>query len=210
MCFSEQASIVSFTAGILGSALCFSLGTIPDKVIGLFLVYVSLMQGIEFLLWRHQICDDYNRILSIASMVFVNTQPIVLGLIILYFAGQKMVSWRINLIVALILIYAIVITGYSIPFLADTTNQCILKNETNHLRWKWNAREGSSYVYTLYVIILCCLFILGLKYGLFFAGVTVFTHLSSLLLYPTSVAGSIWCYYVAYFPILYFIARVSS
>jgi hypothetical protein len=166
------------------------------------------MQGIEFLLWRHQVCDDYNRILSIASMVFVHTQPIVLGLIILHFAGQKMVSWRINLIVALMAIYAIVIAGYSLPFLVDTSNQCILKNETNHLRWKWNAREESSYVYTLYMITFCCLFILGVKYGLFFAGISLFSLLTSLILYPGSVVGSLWCYYVAYFPILYFIARV--
>jgi len=210
MCFSEQASIVSFTAGILGSALCFSLGTIPDKVGGFFLGYVSLMQGIEFLLWRHQICDDYNRILSIASMVFVNTQPIVLGLIILYFAGQKMVSWRIASILALISIYTLVITGYSIPFLADTSNQCILKNKTNHLQWKWNTREGSSYVYTLYIITICCLFILGVKYGVFFAGISLFSLLTSKILYPDSVVGSLWCYYVAFLPILYFIARVSS
>ena len=141
-------------------------------------------------------------------MVFVHTQPIVLGLIILYFAGQKMVSWRINSIIALIVIYAIVVAGYSLPFLVDPSNQCILKNETNHLQWKWNSREGSSYVYTLYMITFCSLFILGMKYGLFFAGVAVFSLLSSLVLYPGSVVGSIWCYYVAYLPILYFITRV--
>lgn len=204
MCFSEQASIVSFTAGILGSILCISLGTIPDKVVGFFLGYVSLMQGIEFLLWRHQICDDYNRMISIMGLLLNHMQPIVLGLIILYIARPKTHA----LIMLLICIYTVVITIYSIPFFANTPNQCTLKNETNHLFWKWNTMKGSILVYIIFVFTMCCILILGVKYGVKYALMTLFTYASSLILYPQAVAGAMWCYYVAFFPILYFMNRL--
>jgi hypothetical protein len=204
MCFSEQASIVSFTAGILGSALCFSLGTIPDKVIGLFLGYVSLMQGIEFLLWRHQICDDYNRTLSITGMLLNHMQPIMLGLIILYIARPKT---SVSIIV-LMSIYAMIITIYSIPFFENTSNQCTLKNETNHLQWKWNTMKGNILVYIFFAFTICAIFILGVKYGVKFAFITLFTYLSSLFLYPQAVAGAMWCYYVAFLPFIYFMGRL--
>lgn len=204
MCFSEQASIVSFTVGILGSALCFSLGTIPDKVVGLFLGYVSFMQGIEFLLWRHQVCDDYNRMLSIAGMLLNHLQPIMLGLIILYIARPKT---SVSIIV-LICIYTVVITIYSIPFFANTPNQCTLKNETNHLHWKWNSMKGSLLVYIYFAFTMCSIFILGVKYGVKFAFITLFTYASSLFLYHRAVAGALWCYYVAFLPLIYFIIRL--
>ena len=72
MCFSKNASIVSFTIGIVGSILCITLGTATDKIVGYFLGYVSLMQGIEYLLWSHQICDNYNRVVSIIGMLLNN------------------------------------------------------------------------------------------------------------------------------------------
>jgi len=206
MCFSEQASIVSFTAGIIGSALCISLGTTPDKVVGFFLGYVSLMQGIDFLLWRHQICDNYNQMVSIMGMLLNHLQPIVLGLIILYIARPKMSRF----IIAIMCIYAIIITIYSIPFFTSLSisDQCTLKNETNHLYWKWNNMKGHHLVYIFFTLTMCSILILGVKYGVKFALVSLLTYTSSFILYQQSVAGALWCYYVAYLPILYFVARI--
>ena len=36
MCFSKNASIASFSIGIVGAILCISLGTITDKIVGYF------------------------------------------------------------------------------------------------------------------------------------------------------------------------------
>jgi hypothetical protein len=206
MCFSEQASIVSFVVGIVGSALCVSLGTITDKIVGCFLAFVSCMQGIEYLLWKHQVCDNYNRILSLASMLFVHAQPIVLGIIVMCFAKPRFYPW----IILLLIFYACIILQYSIPYIQDKTNQCILKNETHHLHWKWNGMKGSTFAYRVYILTFCAMFLLGiprLENGILFSAITVASVLSSRLLYPSSILGSLWCYYVAYFPGIYFIVR---
>ena len=83
MCFSSEASIRSLTAGLLGSFLCVSLGTATDKIMGYFLGFVSLMQGIEYLLWKHQTCNHYNRAISILGMVLNHLRPVILGIVVL-------------------------------------------------------------------------------------------------------------------------------
>ena len=37
------------------------------------------MQGIEFLLWKHPVCDDYHKAVSVAGMILNHLQPVVLG-----------------------------------------------------------------------------------------------------------------------------------
>jgi nicotinamide riboside transporter PnuC len=83
MCFSPEASIRSLLAGVFGSLLCISLGTTKDKIVGYFLGFVSLMQGIEYLLWKHQKCDNYNKVISITGMILNHLQPFILGVIVL-------------------------------------------------------------------------------------------------------------------------------
>jgi hypothetical protein len=85
MCYSANASIVSFTFGVIGSLLCVSLGSVKDKILGFFLFFVSFMQGIEYLLWKHQICDNYNKFISVLGMILNHLQPIVLGLLVILF-----------------------------------------------------------------------------------------------------------------------------
>jgi hypothetical protein len=84
MCFSAKVSLFTFLLGFVSSILCVTLGKIMDMVIGLLLGYVSLMQFIEYLLWNHQKCDNYNKTISIIGMILNHAQPIVLGIILLY------------------------------------------------------------------------------------------------------------------------------
>jgi hypothetical protein len=130
MCFSERASIVSFFFGIIGSLLLISLGSVNNKIIGYYLIYVSFMQFIDFLLWRHQVCDDYNRLISLLGMLLNHSQPLVLGMIILLFNPKHK-----NIIYTLMLVYLCVVIPYSIPFVTNKNLQCTLKGKENHLLW---------------------------------------------------------------------------
>lgn len=85
MCFSARVSIITFIIGIIGAYKCIQLGEPLDKIIGYFLGFVALMQLIEYLLWTHQKCDKYNKMLSITGMLLNHLQPIMLGLLVLNF-----------------------------------------------------------------------------------------------------------------------------
>ena len=89
MCFSASLSLLSFTLGITGSILVYTLDGPSNKIIAMFLGFVSFMQLIEYLLWIHQICDDYNKLLSKIGMWLNQLQPIVLGLLVLIFNNSE-------------------------------------------------------------------------------------------------------------------------
>ena len=127
MCFSEQASIRSLLAGLIGSGLCVSLGTVSDKIVGYFLGFVSLMQGIDYLLWRHQKCDMYNRVISVLGMILNHLQPFVLGIVVLLLNPKNQYN---KTIMSLMIIYLIVIVPYSYQFI-KMKGSCTLKGE-NH------------------------------------------------------------------------------
>ena len=89
MCFNKELSLVSFSTGTIFSILLYQLNNITYKILGLFLGYVSLMQLIEFLLWSHQICDNYNKMISILGMILNYGQPIILAILLLTFYNQS-------------------------------------------------------------------------------------------------------------------------
>jgi hypothetical protein len=207
MCFSEEASIRSLLAGLIGSGLCISLGTISDKTIGYFLGFVSLMQGIDYLLWRHQKCDMYNRIISVLGMVLNHLQPFVLGLVVLMLNPKNKYN---KTIMTLMILYLIVIIPYSYQFI-KMKGTCTLKSENHdHLIWKWNNLPFSRIRYFTFLVVMTSIFILGLPNkmaGLGFALTGLFMYSSSLVVYPREVAGALWCYYTAYIPITYYVLR---
>ena len=209
MCFSKNASIVSFSIGMLGAFLCISLGTINDKILGYFLGYVALMQGIEYLLWSHPKCDDYNRIISIIGMLLNNMQPIVFGLIVLLFNPKIR---NIKLFYFIIVLYLCVGIPYSLSFINNKQAQCTIKNKvTTHLNWNWNIMNYYQLVYAVFIIAFCVISILGLsnsRYGYIFAFIILFSYASSAMIYSNNV-GALWCYYTAFAPILYYIMRIT-
>lgn len=208
MCFSKEASIFSFLIGIIGAILCISLGSTTDKIIGYFLGFVSSMQGLEFLLWSHQVCDDYNKIVSNIAMVFNHLQPIALGVIFLLLNSKKENNTWI--ILAMIL-YLFIIIPYSDDFVENKEIQCTMKNNENqHLIWKWNSMDNSIVVYSIFLLTLGVLCLLGFpsfKHGVYAAIFAAFSFFTSVFLYSPETIGALWCYYVVYAPITYYVLR---
>jgi hypothetical protein len=208
MCFSAKSSIVSFFIGIIGSILCISLGSTSDKIVGYYLGFVALMQGIEYLLWRHQKCDNYNRFVSILGMILNHLQPFVLGLIILFF-NQYLIHKK--LILFILGFYLLIIIPYSIQFLFNKKSHCTIKNTENHLSWKWNSMNYNSFIYFIFILTMCSLFILGfptLKYGMYSSFLAILTYFTSAIFYSNHDTGALWCYYVVFLPFLYYLYRI--
>ena len=211
MCFSSDVSLLTFSIGIIGGILCVTLGKTIDKMVGYFLSFVSLMQGVEFLLWNHQKCDIYNRVLSISGMVLNHLQPIILGIIILIFNKNIKKINKIGVIISM-LIYAYFIIPGSIKYLNNPKYQCTIKGDkTNpHLVWKWNEMNNSTIVYVVFFCVMCFLFLIGLptiKEGIVASLVAYITYSTSANIYPQNSVGALWCFYVAFVPIIYYILR---
>ena len=208
MCFSENASIVSLITGLIGAVLCISLGGITDKIVGFFLGFIALIQGIEYLLWKHQKCDDYNKIISLLGMLFNHLQPIVLGLIIINI-NTELNERNKNLIIIIMILYLCFIIPYSIQFIDKDEEQCTLKNEdAGHLVWNWNKQNCAGIIYLIFLFTLSVLALLGfptLETGIMCALTAIITFTSSLVFYHSDYVGALWCYYGAYLPIIYYI-----
>lgn len=208
MCYSATSSIISATVGIIGSILCISLGSITDRIVGYYIAFVCSMQIIEYLLWTHQICDNYNRMISVIGMILNHVQPFVLGLIILAINNKSPKHW----VLIIMFLYMCVIIPYSIQFI-NVSEKCTIKSSDNpHLFWKWNYMNYAIFVYFVFIVTLCALFILGipnLKNGILLSAVAIITYSLSLVFYPKNAAGSIWCYFSTFLPIMYYVGRVG-
>lgn len=211
MCFSEQASIIAFVVGMVGSALCVSLGTITDKIIGYYFVFIALIQGTEFFIWRNQKCDNYNRMFTLMGMVLNHLQPIVLASIIL-FLNANIRNYPYFLIA--LLTYICVIVPYSWKFIQDPEKHCTIKNKQNgHLQWNWNSLQYYFTVYAIYVFTTAMLFVVGLpsqKIGIYMAILAVITYIISGRIYKNNTVGSMWCYFAAFTPICYYELRKTK
>jgi hypothetical protein len=206
MCFSPEASIQSLTMGLIGSFLCVSLGSVTDKIVGYFLGFVSLMQGVEYLLWKNQSCNNINRALSILGMVLNHSQPIVFGILVLLINPKVQ---YVKTIITLLIIYLLVIIPYSMSYVRE--KKCTVKSrEHGHLVWDWNNMKNARIRYFIFIVVLCLISILGMPskfIGLIGALGTLVTFTTSKILYPNDVTGALWCYYVAFIPFVYFLLR---
>jgi hypothetical protein len=201
MCFSEQMSIIAFSVGMIGSILVVSLGEIHDKIWGYWFLFLSLMQLIDFFLWRNQTCDNNNYIISILGIILNHLQPIVIGILILLI-NTNLSYQDVRSILYLLLVYICTIVPYTWQCIAKT--QCTLKNHNNHMDWKWNSMYAAIFVYFVYLMTCFLLFYWFVPvYGMFFAFVTLFTFIISYIFYNSEV-GNMWCFFTMFLPILYY------
>lgn len=234
MCFSASMSLFSFIAGITGSTMVYSLGTFPDKIFAICYGFVSFMQIIDYLLWNHLVCDDYNRIVSICGMLLNHLQPIVLGGAILWL-NERLPPVNRMVILAILGIYTLVISAYSWEFLITKEKKCTLKDNEDHLHWNWNYMKYFQFAYTSFLLTMGSLWYYGLPMLIHWKPVfdihintkekqlegihfwSTFGNISafkSFIIYATTRyfygigdVGSIWCFYSVFVPFLYYFIR---
>lgn len=202
MCFSKEVSLSTFLIGVgLSLYIFFGLGSPTDKIVSGFFGYVSLMQGIEYLLWDHQTCDNYHKSVSYTGMWLNHLQPIVLGILILIYGPADMRS-RVLTIMG---VYIATIVPFSLQYENIGDMLCTTPKKDNpHLAWNWNTMPHQFNMYLIFVGAIMALFIFGMpKNGVVMAAFTVSSLIVSLLVYPRESIGAIWCVYAAFAPLVY-------
>jgi len=205
MCFSPLLSMSTFIIGIIGSILCLTLGSPTDKLVGYFFGFVSSMQGIEYLLWMNQECNDINKFISLLGMILNHLQPIILCILILLLNNNLSTTSK-QIIILSTIIYSIVITIYSFQLLDDI--KCTLKNEFKHLEWKWNGMKNRNIVYIFFLLMLILLFYIGTpdkNSGVILSIISLVSYLISYFIYKDQrVVGSLWCLFASFTPLLWY------
>lgn len=206
MCFSKEVSLFTLLIGTIGSFLDYSLGTITDKILGLLFGYVSLMQGIEFMLWSHQTCDAFHKNISFLGMLLNASQPFVFGLIILLVNTKLKYKFSI---IAIMLMYSIFAIHYSRKY-SDGLRCTTPRPNDPHLVWNWTILESYYTAWAVYIITMVLLSILGMPtifVGVVVAFVLLFGMSLSIIIYPRQDMGAMWCFFTVFLPLIYYVLR---
>jgi len=200
MCYSARISLLTFSIGFGFSLLLTQSQQIFHQLMGNFLGFVSLMQFIEYLLWKHQICDSYNKSVSVIGMVLNHLQPVVLALLTLYFHNKNVIP-----IAILTTLFLAVIVPYSLQFTSDLQCSTTQHGSTDpHIVWQWNTMKFSNVAYIMFLATFVGVGLLGMPFneGALFSAVAIVTYGLSSIIYDRKVMGSLWCFWTAFIPAL--------
>jgi hypothetical protein len=206
MCFSFEASIISFFIGTFFSIWIFLLGRPFDKVIGAYWLYVCLMQGIEAILWKHQTCDDLHKTVSFLGHGLNVSQPVILaGLLILYSKYARPIP--LVIISILYILYGLI---YLLRSHTDAYYCTAPRKNDPHLLWNWTVDSGYLiYDWLAYIVAISGIAYFGMTGLQAFLFIGSFSTLLfwSYVFYPRQSIASIWCFFAALSPPIYLIFR---
>jgi hypothetical protein len=218
MCFTKEVSLTAFVINVIFSVLLFNSNSKNDelKIMALFFAFVGLMQLYDYIFWSNPSKTTINKITTKLAMLTNHIQPIVLGLLILFYKNSIEQSSKIVL-----LIYTVVAILYTIN-IYDKVNYTETENincedpeeiapdvckQKQYLNWEWNEQEYNNIIYTLFILALCFLSFNNFSHPLNLVLVlfTIITFFMSYLNYKTTGIGRFWCYFASFIPLILFI-----
>lgn len=206
MCFNYKVSLLTFFIGTVFSFLLFKYGNkkyrLENKVTGIFLIFISLIQLMDFLLWidiKNKL--GINKITTIIGPILNVCQPIILFLIkYFYYKPNIFALHNLNFsITVLNFFYLIYFINMYTNFL--TSGNLITAVKNSHLSWPWIKYTNASFYLILFAINIFYLF--NFKYALTLFIVTyLFLFISTKYFYYN--AGELWCFFGSFIPLIMF------
>ena len=193
MCISKNLSLISFIVSIVSSITLLYFGNAPEnQVISYYMMFVGLMQLVDYGAWIDLDCTKgSNRLSSIIGPLLNHIQPL-LFLLLAYYYLQSSSIVPDKLIVSLGVMYGGYMIYKYITYL-NTNNLCIQTDPLSHLVWQW----GNNYNYWGYHL----LFLLGIINFYKYKGLLVF-YIAAYILYSISIKSEIWCFLITGLPFL--------
>ena len=141
MCYSKELSKTSFIFSIVSGLALIKLGNKKslntNKAIGFFFMFVSLMQLIEYFIWKDLDCNKgMNRLASIFGPILNHLQPIVMLGIFNYFTESNGTISK-EILLGTNSLYLIYVFNKYKQFLENKNNLCVGLNNENHINWTW-------------------------------------------------------------------------
>jgi hypothetical protein len=156
---STQLSLKSFIFGLFSGLLLIFFGNDKsknsNKVIGLFSIFISFMQLIEYFLWKDINCKNgLNMICFKLGPLFNHLQPIILFLLCSLFIESSNILPP-EIIIFSIIIYIIYVINKYNDYISNNLKQCIPANEIGHLNWPWKYEFNyTSYFIIMFIVLL--------------------------------------------------------
>jgi hypothetical protein len=156
MCYSKKLSLTSLLFGIFSSILLIIFGNKISRntnyAIGIYFIYVSLMQFIEYLMWSDIKCENnLNKIASLLGPLLNHFQPIIILLLqYLFIKSNKIIP--VNLLIIINIIYILYIIYKYYIYISNKNNLCTKVNSDNHLDWNWKYDFNYNYYFIIYFI----------------------------------------------------------
>jgi len=186
MCWSFEASIVTWIIGLVTSIYLIHRKRKNDVIMGILILVYSSMQLFEALMWYDQNCGKLN-IIGTELAYFVlwsHVMAVAIGLYIEYKVKLPLVIGSLFLLAAFILI--------------PKKFECSVKGENRHLRWGFNP---DFYMAVFPVVVgLCLYYVKPFKMSLIISSLFIVTFIMSYIYsskYGTT--GSFWCWVCAAF-----------
>ena len=214
MCFNKEASIILFFSSIGFSSYLYKIGDNTLKTLAVFVMYIALMQLIEFFLWLNLECNFINQFLSKLIPIYLMGQPLALLLAMYYFNSYDI---NVKYILFLILLYVVVIFNLIYDTISSKEKPCIT-TENGTLIWNtlyskgkrlWNNIDKKFS--RLYNLIFCFtpFMVLFLKnklysYSSFFLAVISYIFLE----FNHKPTYSYWCFFINLIPIILILIRL--
>lgn len=183
MCVNLPTSIISFLIGTI-SGVYLVLNekvSVEKKVIGFFIICISLVQLIEACLYYFD--ESYYNIL-------IRLLSICLGLqgFVIYFASKLM----LNVPISNVLYYTIILISISITFLSLNA-KFVIDKKTKCLNWTF--LDKNKYIGDLLYIMYALIFYLLIKIEKFriYGYMLAITYFISYMLKPLKNSPSAWC-----------------
>ena len=208
MCFNYKVSLLTFAIGTISSLALIKYGnkkySLENTVSGIFLIFVSLIQFMDFLFWidiKNEL--GINKITTILGPILNIGQPTILYLIkYLYYKPNIFTFQNLNFPIALLnLLYFIYFIVIYTRFLSK--DKLITGIENNHLKWPWIKYTNPYFYLVLFAINIFYLF--NFKYALVLFTITYMFLLISAKYFSYNTA-ELWCFFGSFIPLLLYYA----
>lgn len=194
MCWSFQASIITWIIGLATGIFLLARRHKNDTVMGLLILTYSAMQLWEAIMWLDQDCQDGNAIATQGAYytLWAHVLAIGVGLLIEYNVKAPIVIGFLFMVASVIF--------------RPRVWQCSLKAENGHLKWGFDP--------TFYMVVfataiaMCAYYIRPIEVSVVICGLFLVSYIISYLLnqkYQTT--GSFWCWVCAAFCFLFILAN---
>jgi hypothetical protein len=200
MCFTKEISIRSFGLGLISGTLLIFFGNNEHKnfncTIGIFFMFVSLMQYIEYLMWNDLECNkSQNKVATAAGPLLNHLQPTILFLLTIYFLTD--ISQVSKIVIRINIMYMLYVFYKYYNFMNNKKEKCTKKKDV-HLDWLWK----HDFNYIIYQIVMVTnVFVFGKDL------ITLSPFIISYILFfyylqnDRFFVGELWCYSVNSVPL---------
>jgi hypothetical protein len=191
MCWSFQASFISWIIGLIASIILFMRRMPNDVTLGMLILTYSSMQLWEALMWADQKCGKINKI----------------GTVLAYFAlWSHILAIGIGLYIEKKVILPLIIGGLFLvaAFVFMPKNwECSKPGQNRHLKWGF---DPSFYMAVFAVaIILALVYLRPMHQAIFVSAIFILSFIFSLM-YAGETVGSFWCWICAAFSVVFVVA----